>query len=358
MSTTLLTLRERLQTSLGDKKLIYADYYTDAINEASREIYPILHKRVDYRQLISDNILPNAHFQDWASTSYPDFYSLSNGTGTATTTSGLYRGGAKSAKVTAGTAADGYMYVSSNSYPRLLDLMGQEIDFKAWAYPEVADDAFLTIYTLQANGTTQTLNSTTTCPAGKWTLLALEDQSINDDIVQIDFRFRVHTTAKYAYFDNARAIGDSLYELLLPSDLQKGHLSQAWLQSSSYSDDPCDDINPKFDNQLFDWFISEDAGYKYLKPNETLSSAYLLELVGYSPLENLTADTDTITLEDPKINLLIALAKYKLYQMVESIPAADDTSRYERASARAYNEYLRLIPGNRMSIPSETIRIK
>ena len=56
--------------------------------------------------------------------SYPDKYGVTNATAAATTTAGLYRGGAKSAKVTA-SAADGYMSINSNDYPELLlDLSG------------------------------------------------------------------------------------------------------------------------------------------------------------------------------------------------------------------------------------------
>ena len=45
--------------------------------------------------------------------------------------------------------------------------MVETIDFKAWAYPEADDDAFLTIYTTEPDGTAQTLNSTTSVYAGK-----------------------------------------------------------------------------------------------------------------------------------------------------------------------------------------------
>ena len=336
----------------------------NALNDAIREVYPSLFRPLDDRTLITGNILPNAHFEDQTTSGTPDHYTLLNVTGAKTTTAGLYRGGATSVKLTA-SAADGYMYISSNSYPGLLDLMGTTIDFKCWAYPEVADDAFLTIYTIKADGTEQTLNSTTACPASPWTLLELEDQSINNKIVEIEFRFRVHTNAKFAYFDNARVNGKTIYELLLPKDLQDGSLKQVWMQSSSYPDDPCDNINPNFDNEIHDWYITDDGIpdgyiadegiYRYLKCYDKLSSKYLLRLVGYCPLETLTSDTDTISLDGEKLNLLIAYAKYKLYQAVEGVPASQDVRRIQSASERAYGEYLRLLPRQRMGKPSVSL---
>jgi hypothetical protein len=144
-----------------------------AVNDALRECSNQLFSRIDDRTLVSGNILPNPSFEDWAVTTIPDFYTAS---GTATvaenTTAGLHRQGTSSAKLTAGAASD-YFYITSNSYERLLDLQGCSVDLKVWCYPEVANDGFIQIYTLQADGTEQTLTSTTACPAGKWTLLEL-----------------------------------------------------------------------------------------------------------------------------------------------------------------------------------------
>ncbi len=202
-----------------------------AINRAIEELYPSLHKRRDDLTLVTGNNLPNGHFEDWASSSYPDLYAVTNATAAETNTAGLFRGATASSKVSA-TAADGYMYITSNTFPRLLDLMGHTVSFYAWAYPEVADDAFLTIYTLQADGTAQTLNSVTTCPAGAWTRLLLGQQTLNDELVKVEFRFRVHTNAKYAYFDDAIVIGHWIYEYLLPADFQIGNIDQVYIQTS------------------------------------------------------------------------------------------------------------------------------
>ena len=351
------TLTSRLQTLIEDTASIYADKYLNAINNASRELYPILFKRLLNETLITGNALPNAHFEDWSQTTYPDHYGLSNATAVESTTVGTFRGGTKSMKVTA-SAADGYVYITSNDWPGLLDLMGNTISFKCWAYPEVADDAFLTIYTIKADGTTQTLNSTTTCPAGKHTLLELEDQSINDDIVEIQFRFRVHTNAKYAYFDNARVNGKSLYEYLLPLDFQNGTVSQVHLQSQGYSDDICDDLDLGANaySELFGWKIIDDGTYKYLRTASKLTANRKLKLIGYCPLEDdLDADADTLSLEGGRLNLLLSYAAYLLYEMQRGVVSSDGIDRYDRECARWLGKVQMLKGRLRMRRPAGSI---
>ena len=309
-----------------------------ALNDAIREISQTLFRRLDDITLITGNILPNAHFEDWASASYPDKYGVTNATAAKATTAGLIRGGLASALVTA-SAADGYMYITSKDYPRLLDLMDKTIDFKCWAYPSVADDAFLTIYTIQADGTTQTLNSTTTCPASKHTLLELEDQEISDDIVEIQFRFRVHTNAATCYFDDARVNGRYLYEYLLPTNFQNGVLNQVQIQASGYSDDACDDLFPKYWSEPQEFRISYDGTDKYVRLNALYTSLRRIRLTGNCPLESLSASTDTISLDDPKVNLLVTYAAMKLYERVRGTVSSEDKSLINEEIARLEREY-------------------
>jgi len=243
--------------------------------------------------------------------------------------------------------------------------MGKTITFKCWAYPvDTADDATIQIYTIKADGTTtQTLTSTTSNPEGAWTLLELEDQAINDDIVEIQFRFRSKTNATHACFDAARVTGRDLYEYLLPTDFKNGTISQVYIQTSGYSDDACDDLQPRYWERVFGYSTINDGTYKYLRLPSLYSNNRQIRLIGYCPLESLSASTNalaaakTISLDGEKLNLLIAYAKYKLYQAQEDIPSSEDVGRYETASAKAYLEYLRLLPNLRMIAPSGTMRL-
>ena len=354
MTTTLRVLEDKLAVAIGDIKQTYANHYANAINNAIREIYPNLHKRLEDKTLITGNILPPFIWN--TDGDELDFYTEPTGTLAKTTTAGLFRNGENSASVTA-SGADDYLYISSNDYPRLLDLMNRDIDYKGWAYPQTADDAFLTIYTVKADGTAQTLNSTTSCPASKFTLLELEDQPINDNIVEIQFRMRVHTSGQYVYFDPPRAIGMNIYEYLLPQDFQDGFVSSVEIQTSGYSDDICDDLQPRSWEKVYNWSIVNDGSYKYLRLPAGYSNGRKIRLIGYCPLETQTADTSTISLDGEKVNLLIAYAAYLLYEMVESVPASGDVSRYERASSKWLSKYYRLLPMMKMATPRMSMNL-
>ena len=310
-----------------------------AINDALRELYSynVLRKGVDNKTLISGNILPNSHFEDWASSSYPDKYGVTNATAAATTTAGLYRGGAKSSKVTA-SAADGYMSITSNDYPELLDLRGETIDFKAWVYPEVSDDAFLTIYTTEPDGTAQTLNSTTAVYAGKWNLIELESQTINDDINYIEFRFRVHTNAKYAYFDDARVVGKTVYDYLLPGDFQDGDIRTVSIQYTGNSDDICDDIGMVKYGAIYNWHTVDNGTDKFLHI-DSAPKGYRIKLEGETPFDALTAATSTVNITDEQANVLLEYAIFLLYRRLAGLMTSDDTAKIYEKAMEHYSRY-------------------
>ena len=329
MTTTLLSLRSKLQTAIGDKNQVYADNYSDAITNAIEQIYPDLFRYLDNRDLITGNILPPFN---WSTTALLDIYTEGAGTTLKNTDGAYIWRGSSSLKATA-SGADDYWYISSNDYPRLLDLMDKTIDFKCWVYPEVANDVWIQIYTVKADGTTKQYlpqdyadeQSTAgfsyatiapTAPAGAFTLLEAEDQSINDDIVEIQFRMGVHSTTKYAYFDQPRATGRDIHEYLLPTDAKKGVISRVYIQPSGYSDDICDDLHPKFpdSSEVFNSKVFSDGTYKYLYL-PTSTSKRQIRLFGYYPLETLSVDTDTITPDGKEIDLLIAYAAHLMFEM-------------------------------------------
>ena len=321
------------------------DLYINAINDAVRETFPIFHQRYDIMELVTGNILPNSHFRDWTAATAPDKYSMqdANITATASTTAGTYRGGGKSMKATSGAGGAGkYVYISSNTYPRLLDLMEKTVSFYCWANPDVADDAYIEIYTLQADTTAQTLTSTTTCPAGKFTLLKLENQAINDDLVEIQFRFKVTTASQNVYYDHARVIGHNQTEYLLPIAIRDGKLSSVQIQSTGYSTYICDDIQPRSWEDWYDGEIVDDGTDKFLKLGTLPTGQRLIRLRGYAPLSAVSAYTSTIEIDGEILNRFIAYAKYKLYQAIEGPVASQDIGRYELQSAKAYQEFLRM----------------
>jgi hypothetical protein len=332
MSITFLTLKERFQTLIGDSDGTYADKYEDAINNSARELYPALHKPLIDETLITGNSLPNAHFEDWSQTTYPDHWNVSEVTALEETT--ICRGGVSSAKVTRADS-DGYLYCSQTEWIDLLDLMDTQVSFKCWALASTASQAYIEIYTKQADGTEQTETSDAHSGGGEWELLEIEDFELNDDLTDIQFRCKVITTNGSVYFDNARVTGKGLYQLLLPLDFQNGEVSQVWIQTSGYSDDACDDLKLGNYAEEFGWKIRDDGAYRYLRFPYTPTSKRKIKLIGYCPLENdLSSSTDPMSINDKYTQRLLTYAAYLLYQMQEGEPSSDDISRYERASLK------------------------
>lgn len=357
-TTALSVLQTKLQTAIGDDKRVYFKRYDNAINNAIREIYPSLHRPLEDISLITNNILPPFN---WTSTTALSFYTTANLTSiTKTTDPQYFHNGPTSAKALA-SAADGYLYISSHDYPPLLDLMDKTINYKCWAQPQTALDAFLTIYTIQPDGTAQTLNSTTASYADKLDLIELEDQELNDDLFEIQFRMRVHTNAEYIYFDPPRATDLTVREYLLPTDFQNGRIAQVYIQTSGYSDDICDDLLPTSWERCWHWDVIDKAIngtlYKFLRLKESFTSERRIRLVGTTPLESLSATTDTISLDGEKVNLLIAYVAHLLYEMEMGVPSATDVSRLEKASAYWWGKYRSLLPRLSMTAPSGTMKI-
>lgn len=325
-----------------------------AINRAIEQLYPSLHRKIDDLTLITGNILPDNSFGWWTSNTTLKFYTAVNASLTKNDSPPFTRAerGGLSAKVTA-SAANGYMVLSSNNYQRLLDLMGRTIDFKCWAAPQVTNDAALVIYTEKADGTVQILTSATPSYANNFSLLELENQVINNDITKIELRFKVATNTKWVYFDDAMLCGMHLFEYLLPYDLQVGHLSQVYIQTEGYSNDIAYDIHPRYyDKEIFS--IIHDGDYRYVQLRNLPVNWRRIRTIGYAPLESLSADTDTISLEGERLNLIIAQAAYNLYEMEKGIVSSEDKGRYLSELAYWRQRVIELKPTLMMMRPSHT----
>jgi hypothetical protein len=333
---------------------VYKYSYTSklrAIQDAIRELYPVLYKNVDDRTLVTGDILPDSHFENWSSTSALTFYSALNGTLAQTSTAGYTIGGKCSAKLTA-SSANGYMYIHSNTYPRLLDIQGETISLYCWVYSEVDNDAWLEIVTQDTDGTTQTLTSTTPCTGGRWTLLKLEDQAINKNLVVCIVKFGVTTNAKYVYFDHARLVGADVHEYLIPNSAKDGTVRNVSIQVNANSDEPCDDLFPQKWNEIYGWEVVNDGTYKYLRLPYTYANLYQIRIEGDTCLEVPTAYSDTVSIDGEKVNLLIAYAAYKLFLREEGIPSSDDKARFKSRASQWLGEFYRLKSQLMMSRPA------
>lgn len=314
----------------------------NAIKRAIEEIYPTLHLKLESRELITGNILPPFN---WTSPTALAKYKATNANLAKTTSGEFVRRGDTSAKVTAG-GANGYLSLHSDDYPRLKDLMDKAVSLKCWALPEVANDAKIEIRTKQADGTAQTLTSTTANPAGEFSLLELEGQQLNDDLVEVELRFYVATNAKYVYYDPPRLTGISLYEYILPKDFQEGDVSQIDIQISG----DCDTLHPQHWQPVYGKRLISDGVDIWIKSPYFYTNGRQIRLTGRKKLESLSADTDTITLDKKeRVNVLIAYSAYKLFTMVRGLPATADISRFEDLARYWLGEFYRLSAQHKMN---------
>ncbi len=336
------------------------DLKVNALKRAVEQLYPILHKPVDNKTLITSNMLPNGSFEDWAASTAPDFWSLNGVTAAANTTLGQHWGGVTSAHVTASTA-DQYLYLDSQNYPPLLDLSGLTVSFYAMAYPQAANDAFLELYTVDKAGSTQTLASTTACSSVTWTLLKLEEQKLNEDLTRLQARLRVHTINKYAIFDDAVLNGLPLTQYVLPADFQNGHLSQVMIQTTGYNDQPCYDMASQNWSVPQEFRVIRNSGYNppstyhVLNFNAPYVSNYRMRLIGYKQLETLSSDSATIFLDGERLNLIVAKAASIFWKSMQSPVSSQDKGRYFNEIAMWENEVNRLTYKFMMPLPSGTL---
>lgn len=363
MTTTFLNLKTRFSELIGDSDRSYGRYYNDAINGAARETHTSLFRYLHDRSLVTGNGLPNSHFEDWAATTIPDLYTVSTGGCAEETTNIRGQRGTSSVKVTAGAAGD-KMYISSTTWPQLLDYAGRTISFRCWAYPQTVNDAFVEIYTKKETSTgtvTQTLTSTaTTDITTGWTLLELEDQSINSGITLIQFHFKVLTNGQYSYFDNARVTGKDLSEFLLPTPFKNGTLCSVKYQVTGDADQISDDlhITPEFAH-IWGWDIVSDGTYEYLRLPRKITSDRALELMGYCPLEDdMAADTDTMSIDGEHVELLLMKAAAILYRRLRGIVSSDSRGQYDYEFRFWENEYQRNCHRLKMVKPAMQLKMR
>lgn len=357
-STGTLTVRSvNLQSESGSVTCYLHRYNRDnkkrGINRAIEQVP--LYTHLDDLTLISGNILPDASFEWWTSSSASKLYTASNATLAKTTTAGLYRGqrGTTSAKVTA-SSNNGYMTLKSDAWPRLLDLMGRSVSGYVWASPEEADDATLVFYTKQADGTEQTLSSTTSNPAGEFARLVLENQTFNDDLVEVEIRFKVTTDTKFVYFDDCIINGMNLFEYLLPENFQAGHVSQVLVQEQGYSDQAAYDIHARHWG-VQDFRIENDGTYEYLRLENAPINNRRIRLKGYKSLSTLSADTDTVETDGDRLNLIVYKAAAIFYRLEQGPVSSEDKGRFFGEISKWERDYRKLMPGLMMVRPSDRI---
>ena len=297
-----------------------------AINKA--RLYPGLHVPLVDETLLGNNALPNAHFEDWAVATYPDYWRMSVVTGAKETT--IIRGGKASFKITR-AGVDGYGYISQAEWPRLLDLQGETVTFSTWLLASLANQAYIEIYTKKADGTTQTKTSAAHTGGGESELIEIEDFTLNDDLTDIQFRVVIKNSDGSVYFDNCRVNGIPVYDYLLPSTVKS--LYQVEVQASG----DCDDLGMSAPStKRYDWSVLKEADKRLLHFEKAVSDKLKIHLIATGYLSLLSADTDTVEIDAPYTDKLELYAAAFIATNLGSIMSTQEAGRYKALAAELF----------------------
>ena len=152
--------------------------------------------------------------------------------------------------------------------------------------------------------------------------------------------------------DTSIVCNSALYEYNLPTTIQNGEVRQVLINTSVMS------TTAEGWDRVWNWAVI-NSGQGIRLPG-LFSTGRALRVIGIAPINTITnACLDTIPISDePNLTLLTAYSKYKLYQQVGSPVSSQDITRYDTEVAKAYGEYLRVLPRGRMSKPATTIKFR
>jgi len=294
----------------------------DAINRAITDAYPDLASPITDISLIGKNVLFNASFEDWASSSAPDYWTASVSTLAEETTEIKFAG--SSIKVTNA----GYAYQSHTQNRNLLDLEDSTVNFYCWAHAAAATTAYIEIYTLEQDGTATTTTSDAHTGGGEWEKLSIENLSIPDDLAVIQFRVKV-VGAATAYFDNAYVAGTpSRYALPSQIDrVMRAYNCNSW------------ETHGVSDQYPLDFLQWEQDGVKYISFGGEESAGDKIMLHGYAEHTELTTNASTITLNDKQEKAIIYGACAYLLRGAANAVSSQDNTNVSKAADKYEQRY-------------------
>ncbi len=304
-----------------------------ALNRAIQESFPDLKMSLINEDLITGNALPNGSFEDFiASTTLPDYWALVGAAATSAKEVSSIRYGKSSVALTrAGT--DCYLHCSDTQWRSLLDLGGDSVWFECWVWASVASRARIGV---SVNGATPTYSSYHT-GGSTWELLRA-NPSITASPNSISFRLNVDTGNTTAYFDGARVLSTDVSTYVMPGAFLNKPPREVWLQNygkTSGDESPCDDFGETYPfTPLSGWWpeYDNDRTVWLLRLQTRPTTGYRLRLVGDEYPAELSADTDTVPLEQPHLNLLYRKAAELLYERLANQLPADNPGRNEYLS--------------------------
>uniref|UniRef100_A0A6M3L6S3 Uncharacterized protein n=1 Tax=viral metagenome TaxID=1070528 RepID=A0A6M3L6S3_9ZZZZ len=313
--------------------IFHPDDVKRCLNAAALEAFPYLRKRIIDESLISGNWLRDPGFEDWSSTTAL-YHWQAVGTATFAQGTSIYGGrlyGSKVAIVTSVAANDGIKQ-STATNDSLIDLRGHSITFRA-VLAGASGDAVIRI--TDSDGTT---TSSAVSALATWeTLSVTRTISSTTKVVTFD---AISPNNQSFYIDNARTFGKEKYDYVLPTFLiNVNEVNAQVMHEATY---PCDDMSFVYPPRpIVNRRIYNDGTYRTLQILEPLIDESKLQIIGSGYLSTLAADTTTVEIDGDEVNVLIALAVSKWYQMQSGMIGSESSDRFSQLSEKWYQEYLR-----------------
>ncbi len=308
---------------------------TRALNEAAQEAYPWISRRIIDTNLITGNWLHDGGFEDWSSpTALVNWIAVGAATVSKLTAPTVIHGGrlyGSSACFVAPLSAGEGIQQTTNENPRMQDLRGQAVQFRALLNP--------------VGGNLQTINIVDSETA------ASDAVSVSNLWNRVTVTKTINSTSKYVRvnaigpvvatfdIDNARLIGPPVYDYKLPAHIRK--ISSVELQVGGIDTYPCDDLDFGTGRPVYDWRLIDDGTNRTLYIPEYLPGERKLRLTASGPLSTLSADTDTIEIgsTEPPFRVLVMLACHKLLEQYSSVSSGQDRSEYRERSDHYYQKW-------------------
>ena len=294
-----------------------------ALVQAARQIFPYCYKNVRNETLTSGNWLRGGDLEVYTAT-VPDNWTKSGTITTAQNTDALYRKrGASSLKLTY-VGAGTYIYQDQATIPEWFELAGKSVTFGGWGWASVASQLRLQIY----DGTTTSSSDYHT--GGSAMEYLYKQVNLPEDLKELEVRVLMDAAGS-AYIDDLRLIGGTRRKLNIADlGIVLNFPHRIYRQRFGGAEGGKDD-EPWV--ELRGYTVGSD-GYLYLP--STVPQDYKLRVVGMDYLDfgNGTAWTDTIDIDSPQTDILIAQAIVNLCQeKVIPIDTASRGQQWEKALA-------------------------
>ena len=271
----------------------------EALNRARLKCFPLLRQDIEDDRLTVGDISSNGDFSKWTATTEPDDWTRTNCNALKETTI-VWKSGA-SCKLTASAALATLKQnlITTTPYP-YLKLDTKSLTFYAWVYCDIANEARIGIE--HPSGTISYSDYHT--GSKQWEKLYVTVTISDPEIINLVLAIASDTVV--AYFDHAYAYTNyNIYEYDLTDMGLIGDPSAVMVED--------DDENPYSPfTPLQDWSVSPANKLRFsVLPNR----GYKMRVIGQKYLSSVSADTDTMEIDEDGEDLLCCAAAIELFKM-------------------------------------------